>query len=99
MQGSRMSYQYDYRNGRVTLNWLTPAVGLVRVHDDERNVPGPYNCVVTVFAQDGIYELMGLCGTRPTKAEFKHFYSYLKSLGLRKTYRRAKKGAEMYEVA
>lgn len=94
-----MSYQYDYRNGRVTLNWLTPTVGLVRIHKDADSVPGPYECVVTVFVMGGEYELMGLCGVRPTKAEFKHFYSYLKSLGFRKTYRRAKNGQEMYEVA
>lgn len=94
-----MSYHYDYRNGRVTLNWLTPQVGLVRVHDDAGHIPGPYNCVVTVLVRDGVYELMGLCGQRPTKEEFKHFYGYLASLGLRKTYRRAKNGQEMYEIA
>lgn len=94
-----MSYHYDYRNGRVTLNWLTPAVGLVRIHKDAEHVPGPYECVVTVLVKNDEYELMGLCGVRPTKSEFKHFYSYLASLGLKKTYRRAKNGQEMYEIA
>jgi len=93
-----MSYHYDYRNGRVTLNWLTPTVGLVRVHDDASNIPGPYNCVVTVLVRDGVYELMGLCGKRPTLTEFKHFYAYLHSRGLRGGHRRAKPGKQVYAV-
>ena len=94
-----MSYSYDYRNGRVTLNWVAKTVGLVRVHVDPDNVPGPYECVVTILVSGDEYELMGFCGKRPSKDEFKHFYGYLASLGLKKTYRRAKDGQGMYEVA
>lgn len=93
-----MTYHYDYRNGRVTLNWITPTVGLVRIHKDAEHVPGPYECVVTVLIKGEEYELMGFCGVRPTKSEFRHFYSYLSSLGLEKTYRRSKNGREMYEL-
>ena len=81
-------YEYDWKYGRVTLNWLAPNVGLVRVHDNEANIPGPYNCVVTVYVKDGVYELMGFIGKRPTVDEFKKFYAYLDSLGLKKMYRR-----------
>jgi hypothetical protein len=89
---------YAYRNGRVTLTWLTPEVGLVRVHDDANQIPGPYNCVVTVRVENGIYELMGLCGKRPTADEFRHFYAYLRSLGLKGGHKRAKPGKAVYEV-
>ncbi|SOD42358.1 hypothetical protein [Nitrosovibrio sp. Nv4] len=93
-----MTYHYDYRNGRATLNWITPNVGLVRVHDDANAIPGPYNCVVTVYVENGVYEFMGLCGQRPTLAEFKHFYAYLRSLGLKGGHRRAKPGKQIYAV-
>lgn len=94
-----MTYHYDYRHGRVTLNWLTPAVGLVRIHKNAKDVPGPYECVVTVLVRDGEYELMGFCGVCPAREEFRHFYAYLSSLGLKRMYRRAKIGQEMYEIA
>jgi hypothetical protein len=120
-----MTYHYDYRNGRVTLNWLEPNgknwprpalvlwlaycllrkfgiawyVGLVRIHDDPEHVPGPYERTVVVFVIGKTYELMGLRRPLPTKEEFKHFYAYLDSLGLKRFYRRAKKGQKVYEIA
>lgn len=83
-------YQYDYKNGRVTLNWLSPDVGLVRVHDDEQVIPGPYNCVVTVYVTGNEYELIGFIGERPTLSEFKDFYAYLDTFGLKGSRRRFK---------
>ena len=81
---------------KLGLGWR---VGLVRIHDDAERVPGAYGRTVVVFVIGKTYELMGLCEPIPTRDEFRHFYSHLKSLGLRKTYRRAKKDGEMYEVA
>lgn len=83
-------YEYDWKHGRVTLNWLAPTVGLVRVHDDEKVIPGPYNCVVTVYVENGEYELMGFCGKSPKLSEFKEFYAYLASLGYKGGHRRFK---------
>ena len=53
-------YEYDWRHGRGTLNWLSPTVGLVRIHESEDCIPGPYECVVNVVIKDGEYELQGL---------------------------------------
>ena len=88
MQSAKEGYEYDWKCGRVTLNWLADNVALVRVHDDEKNIPGPYNCVVTVYTHGNQYELMGFIGKRPSVDEFRKFYAYLDSLGLKKTFRR-----------
>ena len=83
-------YEYDWRHGRGTLNWLSPTVGLVRIHESEDCIPGPYECVVNVVIKDGEYELMGFLGVRPALSEFKAFYDYLSTLGLREKRRRFK---------
>ena len=113
-----MSYHYDYRNGRVTLNWLTPtglagklyrlmsrvglhwAVGLVRVHDDENEIPGDYNCIVIAFVIGKRCEIIGMCGQNPRPDEYRNFYAYLYSTGIKKIFhRRVKKGRGMYKIA
>lgn len=83
-------YQYDWQSGRITMNWLAPGVGLARFHEDARVVPGPYDAVVTVYIQDGEYELMGFIGECPKLSEFKEFYGYLASLGYKGGRRRFK---------
>ena len=85
-----MSYEYDWKYGRVTLNWLAPTVGLVRVHDDENEIPGPYNCVVSVVIDGDECELEGFCGKNPSISEYKAFFAHLESLGLRIKRRRFK---------
>ena len=83
-------YHYDWRHGRGTLNWLSPTVGLVRIHESEDCIPGPYNCVVTVVLTDDEYELQGFLGVRPSLSEFKVFYKYLASLKLKEKRQRFK---------
>ena len=77
-----MSYEYDWKYGRVTLNWLAPTVGLVRVHDDENEIPGPYNCVVSVVIDGDECELQGFCGKNPSIPEYRALFAHLESLGL-----------------
>jgi hypothetical protein len=97
-QSVKVSYKYDWKYKRATLNWLSPTVGLIRVHDDTEHIPGPYNYVMTVLVNDGEYELLGALGEFPTSDEVREFYAYMKSLGLKKGYKRAKAGKALYSV-
>ena len=83
-------YEYDWRHGRGTLNWLSPTVALVRIHESEDEIPGPYNCVVNIVVTGDEFELMGFLGVRPSLSEFKVFYDYLDSLGLKEKRHRFK---------
>lgn len=78
--------RYHWRYGRVTLTWknILPnwkmATGIVRIHDDENNIPGDYHSSVTVIVQDRNFELEAFIGPKPygpKKHEFKAFYEYL----------------------
>ena len=85
-----MSYEYDWKSGRGTLNWLSPTVALVRIHEREDCIPGPYECVVNIVVTDDEFELQGFLGVIPKLSEFKVFYDYLNSLGLKEKRRRFK---------
>jgi hypothetical protein len=72
-------------------------VGVIRVHYDKNKIPGDYHCAGTIIVKNGKYEVMGFI-TKDREAgspqEFKEFYSYLDSLGLkRRRHVRAKQGA------
>lgn len=101
VDGQAIDYHWQY--GRVTLTWknVLPewemATGLVRIHDDENNVPGNWHSCVTVMVTNGVYELELYVGEKPYgpgKHEFKAFYNYLEGeLGLvKKGHIRAKTG-------
>lgn len=85
-----MTYEYDWKSGRGTLNWLSPSVALVRIHESEDCIPGPYECVVNVVVTDKEFELQGFLGVRPKLSEFKVFYEYLTTLGLKEKRQRFK---------
>lgn len=83
-------YKYDWQHGRGTLNWLSPTVALVRVHESEDRIPGPYEAVVNIVVTDKEFELQGFLGKRPSLSEFKIFYEYLATLGLKEKRQRFK---------
>jgi hypothetical protein len=60
---------------------------VIRVHYDKDRIPGPYHCAGTIIVKNGKYEVMGFI-TKDREAgspeEFKEFYRYLKSLGLKR---------------
>jgi hypothetical protein len=67
------------------------------VHNDANKIPGDYHCAGTIIVKWGKYEVMGFV-TKDREAgtheEFKEFYRYLHSLGLkRRRHVRAKQGA------
>lgn len=83
-------YSYDWKYKRATLNWLSPTVGLVRVHNNETEIPGPYKFVMSVVINGGEFELQGALGDFPSTDEVRQFYRYMHSLGVKKTYVRFK---------
>lgn len=83
-------YEYDWAYGKARLNWIAPTVALIRVHEDIKQIPGPYSYVMVAVVEDSLYELMGALGKFPDTDEVREFYKYMKSLGLKKTYRRFK---------
>jgi hypothetical protein len=96
-----VSKWYHWRHGRTTVYWPIRifwwrAVGLIRVHYDKDKIPGDYHCVGTIIVKNRKYEVMGFMSRdrEPgTAEEFKAFYDYLRSLGLkRKRHVRAKDG-------
>lgn len=106
MHGAGVSKRYHWKYERVTVEWpirlwwWTRAAGVIRVHDDKDRIPGDYHCAGTIIVKWGKYEVMGFVtkDKRPDASEFREFYKYLASLGLKK-YRhvRAKQG-EVVEV-
>lgn len=97
---------YDWKHERTTVLWPIKifgwwrAVGVIRVHNDKNKIPGDYHCAGTIIVKNGEYEVMGFI-TKDREAgspsEFKAFYGYLHSLGLKRKRRvRAKGGDVLY---
>lgn len=93
VDGEVIDYHWEY--GRVTVTWenVLPgwqmATGLVRIHDDAKNVPGSWHSSVVVIVKNGTFRLDMYHGEKPyapTGHEFKAFYAYLASLGLQRKY-------------
>lgn len=80
---------------RITVTWYlvtdNARMGIFRFHVDPAQIPGEYDAVVTVLAQDGEYEMLGFLGKNPSKSEYKITYGHMESIGYkRKKHDRAK---------
>lgn len=94
VDGEEINYHWEY--GRVTLTWenVLPewkmATGLVRIHDNDKNVPGDWHSSVVVIVKDGTFRLDMYHGEKPYAPvghEFRAFYSHLiNDLGLKEKY-------------
>jgi hypothetical protein len=95
-----------WRSGRITVEWPIRvmgwwrAAGVLRVHDDENQIPGSYNCSACIIVKDAGYEFMGFTrrGTPPTRTEFKTVYAYLQGVGLHKFRHIRAKGGNVYAI-
>ena len=101
-----MSERYHWRYERVTVEWPLKifgwwrAAGLIRVHDDKDKIPGDYHCVGLIIVKRGRFEIMGFISKaeRPETNEFREFYRYLASLGLKKLQHVRAKGGDVHVV-
>jgi hypothetical protein len=98
---------FDWKHERTTVVWpikvgdWEQAAGVIRVHYDKDKVPGDYHCAGTIIVKDRQYEVMGFI-TKDREAgtvqEFKEFYGYLASLGLKRKHHIRAKGGEVHTV-
>ena len=55
-------------------------MGIVRFHENEHRIPGPYDGVVSVLVDDGTYEMLGFRALpNPSRAEYRSVYNRLES--------------------